>query len=102
MSIDTRRRRLGWRVLAGGAGAGALAAGASAAVGLSGRFGFVVAALLTALGAVTGALLSTLLAIVDEARGEKVSRARVAQILFLYALAALTVIGLGALAGGPG
>lgn len=85
------------RILLGGVGLGLLGAAVTGIAGLSGRVGFVVAALLAALGAVAAAFVGTVLAIVDEARSEHVSRTRVALILCLYAASAVTVIALGSL-----
>jgi hypothetical protein len=100
VTVDEARRRLLRRLVVAGAVAGAVAAAGSGLAGLPGRTAFVVAALVTALGAVVAAVVGSALSIVDEMRGTPVSLARVVLILGLYAGSAVTVIALGALVGG--
>ncbi len=96
---DRRRLRVTWFVAVGGLALGVLGAVALGLLGLDGRVGFAAVSLGTALGCVAAGLVTAILAIVDEARRIPVATRRVLVTLGLFALGAVLLTMVMALAG---
>jgi hypothetical protein len=94
---DRRRLRLTWVALAVGAGLGLLGTAWTALGGASGAVGFAMLLLGVALGSVVGALVTGVLAVVDEIRGQPVARRRLWVAVGLF-VAGLVTVTLGAAA----
>lgn len=81
---DRRRLRTTWRAVIGGLLLGVVGAVAIALVGGSGRAGLAVLLVLTSAGLVVGALLTAVLAMVDEYRRVAVARTRTIVAIALF------------------
>jgi hypothetical protein len=92
---DRRRLTVGWRLLAGGVMLGVVAAAAAGLSGASGAAGFALVVLGASLGSVLAALVSAVLAVLDELRGAPLARRRLVVIVGLF-LAGLLLLTLGA------
>jgi len=95
---DRRRLRVTWAVVGGGLLLGVIGAAALALLGLDGRAGFAAVVLGAALGCVVAALVTVVLAILDEMRQIPVATRRVVVALGLFAGAALLLLMVTALA----
>jgi L-cystine uptake protein TcyP (sodium:dicarboxylate symporter family) len=89
---DRRRLRVTWIVAGVGVVVGVLGAAGVAAIGGTGRAGFAVLVVCTALGAVVSALVTGLLALVDEWRDAPVAGRRGLIALGLFVGAALLMV----------
>jgi hypothetical protein len=92
---DRRRLAVGWWLLAGGVALGVVAAAASGLAGASGTVGFALVVLGASLGSVLAALVSAVLAVLDELRGAPLARRRLVVTVGLF-LAGLLLLTLGA------
>lgn len=95
---DRRRLRVTWAVVGGGLLLGIIGAASLAMLGLDGRAGFAAVVLGAALGCVVAALVTVVLAILDELRRIPVATRRVVVALGLFAAAALLLLMVSALA----
>lgn len=95
---DRRRLRVTWRIVGGGVVLGAGGAVILALLGLDGRVGFASVVLGAALGCVLSGLTTAILAIKDEARREPVATRRLLITLGLFALGAMLLTTVAALA----
>lgn len=99
-SHDRRRLRITYLTALGGVGLGVLGAVAVGLLGASGRAGIAVLLVLSAAGCMLAALVTAVLAMVDEYRRVPVARSRSLMALwFFLAAASLLIMSTGAAAG---
>ena len=89
---DRRRLRLSYRTALGGIVLGFLAAGAVGILGASGRAGAAVVLVVSAAGCVAAALVTAVLAMLDEYHRRPVGRARTLMALWFFLGGALLLL----------